>query len=422
MNRQKNTPLKVMQIAAYQSNIGDNANLSGTRKLFQSIFLDYEIVYTDIELSDFSWGLKSYDADFLAEIQHHDLLLIGGGGFLELIPGTESWTGTRVNIPQAFLDKLTIPVIFYALGIDTVRADLEGINFDSEIKKLKNFIDYASTKENILLSTRHDGSILILDKLLGKHYSQQFTLIGDGGFFTTYDEAYHSEIKPKAINIAINFGGDLLKARFSEKRGFNAKRKHLGHNKRPADYEVISYTENKGFNDFLVEFSNVCREIVQQYGNVNFIFVPHIYRDIEMGFYLISELGFPYTRRNITMAPYLNGESGKNYIVDLYRQCDLVIGMRFHANLCPIAVGTPSIGLKTFPMIEHLYDSLGLSEHLIAPKSATFEKDLLSLVRKLLRSSENISSKYNVITKDLESKTKKFIKKIYQMTVDNIKT
>ena len=86
--------LKIAQIAAFQTNIGDNANLNGTRKLYRDAFSDFTLEFSDIDIVNFSFGISNYDDDLKAFINQHDILLIGGGGFLEIIPGTQSWTGT----------------------------------------------------------------------------------------------------------------------------------------------------------------------------------------------------------------------------------------------------------------------------------------------------------------------------------------
>ena len=125
--------LKVAQIAAFQTNIGDNANLNGTRKLYRDVFSDFTLEFSDIDIVNFSFGISNYDDDLKAFINQHDILLIGGGGFLEIIPGTQSWTGTRINMPKSFFDDLDLPIVLQGVGMDTVRADLVGSDYSAEL-------------------------------------------------------------------------------------------------------------------------------------------------------------------------------------------------------------------------------------------------------------------------------------------------
>ena len=326
--------LKVAQIAAFQTNIGDNANLNGTRKLYRDVFSDFTLEFSDIDIVNFSFGISNYDDDLKAFINQHDILLIGGGGFLEIIPGTQSWTGTRINMPKSFFDDLDLPIVLQGVGMDTVRADLVGSDYSAELSKLATFLDYCKSRDNIFLSTRHDGALHKLSNKLGSSYANQFSLVGDGGFFVSANSVYHPEIVPDAVNIAINLGGDLLEARFPGVNPRRPSRIFYDGVKTPTDYESSRCSLNENCNIFLIETANVLRRVISKYQNVNFIFVPHIFRDIEQCFYLISELGFPASARNCKMAPFLSADAGSDYIIDLYSKCNLVMGMRFHANIC----------------------------------------------------------------------------------------
>lgn len=59
MNKNIDKPvLKVLQIASYQSNLGDNANLSGSRKLLRKGFSEFNLQFSDLDINDFSWGMN----------------------------------------------------------------------------------------------------------------------------------------------------------------------------------------------------------------------------------------------------------------------------------------------------------------------------------------------------------------------------
>lgn len=409
----KKKPLKILQLAAYGSNIGDNANISGIRATLIKNFPEHALIFDDWDIVDFSWSLDDFDDETVTRINHYDLFIIGGGGFLELIPGSQTWTGTRINIPKAIFERITVPTIFYSLGIDTVRADLDGRDISQEIKKFRSFVEFIGQRKNILLSTRHDGSLNVLDKILDEQSLKLFSLVPDGGFFTTHQAFKHPELASDKINVAINFGGDLLPARFCANYPSMPKRNNPLNIKRPKDYENIDYQGHAGYTQFLISFANIIRQLSFELKDIQFVFVPHIYRDIETGFNLLSEVGFPYCRREMTMAPYIQGFEAKDYIVDLYRQCDLSIGMRFHANVCPIAVATPSIGLGTFPMIQALYSSLDLDQqYLQVSAGPDFEQQLYTKIQSSLNNSHRISEQYKQVTLQLAKTNDAFHQKI----------
>ena len=70
-------------------------------------------------------------------------------------------------------------------------------------------------------------------------------------------------------------------------------------------------------------------------------------------------------RENVAVAPYLVGEKGSDYIFNIYKQCDLVLGMRFHANVCSFASKTNVIGLVNYRQIEMLYNELDLENDMV---------------------------------------------------------
>jgi DNA-binding NarL/FixJ family response regulator len=80
-------------------------------------------------------------------------------------------------------------------------------------------------------------------------------------------------------------------------------------------------------------------------------------------------------------------------------------------------VGTPSIGLITFPMLRHLYQSLDLEDRISDPQSEDFEKELFELVQSSLNNSNKISEQYQRIVAKLHEQTTQFIDRMHQMVL-----
>lgn len=405
--------VRIIQLAAYHSNLGDNANLRGTRKMLRQNLHGMDVEFTDWEILDYSWGLDHYTQDTIDWVNSHDLLIIGGGGFLEIINATDCWTGTRIAIPEELFKKITIPVVLHGVGTPNLRTP------DPEpLQRFKNFIDLLYSSDQYLVSTRNDGSQDTFRRLLGDEYADRLDVIPDGGFFTEVDDHTHPELNPSGRTIAINFGGDLLDIRLRETPD-DLARIQAAHDygdtpppPMPSDYEGYKPSDNVPFDRFLAEMKNVLVKMFHKHPDINVVFVPHIYRDIEMGYDFLHSMGFPYCRRRMTMAPYLHGDEGQSYIFDLYKKCDLAIGMRFHLNVCCVGLGTPTIGIGTFVDILELYRELGMEDRVLNANNRTFMTDFEALLEQTLSDPDAVRARYAEKRKELVAQINAFHAKI----------
>ena len=67
-----------------------------------------------------------------------------------------------------------------------------------------------------------------------------------------------------------------------------------------------------------------------------------------------------------------------------YASADLVLGMRFHANVCPMALSTPTVGLNCYVQIENLYRELNLEDRAIFVGNPCFKEMTLERVNELI--------------------------------------
>src|SRR5690606_14809421 len=70
-------------------------------------------------------------------------------------------------------------------------------------------------------------------------------------------------------------------------------------------------------------------------------------------------------RTRIRITPFSQGDYGCNQIFSAYKNSSLVLGMRFHANVCSIAMNKPCIGIAALDRITNMYKSLHLSDRLV---------------------------------------------------------
>jgi len=375
--------LKVLQLASFEGNIGDNANMSGTRKLLKNTFFDYDLHFENLEIREFYWKERAFDKEFISLVNSYDLFIVGGGNYFELWV-EDSNTGTSIDISMQNLKLIKIPTIFYSLGCDA------GQGFgNNSIKNFQKFLDYVLLSDNFLVSVRNDGSYTTINKYVGEEYAKKISHIADGGFFLETKDSFHPEIDLAQINIGINIAGDMLENRFI----------------------------NTSFDEFLVDFSTLLSRLMQENKKINLILFPHIYKDINVISKLIHCFSDSFARKRITIAPYLHGEGSSEYIFDIYKKCDLILGNRFHSNVCAIALTVPSIGLVNYPQVKYLYEELSLADRFVDVNERGYIEKLENLIKSSLQDKDEISSSYKKLVKKLELETIAFqleIKKIIE--------
>jgi len=128
--------------------------------------------------------------------------------------------------------------------------------------------------------------------------------------------------------------------------------------------------------------------------DLSLVLMPHIYKDLDIIHRFIAKLAHPFRRTRVAVAPYLTGENAQEYIFDLYRKCDLVMGMRFHTNVCGIGLNVPTIGFITYPQIDNLYMELGLSDRALKVNEQGFKQKLASMIDESFLKSNEIKKRY----------------------------
>lgn len=365
--------LKILHVASFTGNIGDNANHVGfVRQLKSNIDKDFE--FTKFEIREVYWGRKSFDSDFVDLANSHDLVVVGGGNYFELWV-ENSATGCSFDIDLDLLSLIKTPLVFNALGVDPAQG-ASSLALD----KFRKFLDVVISNDHMLLSCRNDGSIKALQQIVGEQYASEFYHVPDAGFFTEVDDYDHPEIMLDKKNVVFQVAGDMLEDRFPN-----------------SSSECISY------DDFVKGLSNVAVRLCEMGSNI--ILVPHIYSDLRVISDLISVLPDDLRRRYIKVAPYLTGNLGQSYIFDLYKKSDLVLGMRFHANVCAIGLGTPCVGLVNYRQISELYEELNLTRNAVHVNKTGFDQNLIDLAEKILSTNEGHT---RLDLKPWEQKIKRF--------------
>lgn len=343
--------VNVLHLASFTGNIGDNANHLGTRAQF-SENLSFEFKYTPLEIREFYWGRRYFDQSFIDYVNSFELLIVGGGNYFELWV-EKSRTGCSIDLPVEHLKKISTPILFYGLGVDAG----QGVPKQCQ-QRFGEFLSHLIETPSIMTVVRNDGAKETLQKYFPAIDARSILKVPDGGFFIRPSQHEHCELK-LGKNIAINIAGDMLDTRFPQ-------------------------TENYRFDDFCREFAKTLTEKLELDQSLNLVFIPHIFRDLDAIHQVLLQLDDEIRRTRISVAPYLTGNLGAEKLFSLYQQCDLSLAMRFHANVCPLGMGKPVLGLCNYPQIDNLYRDLDISESCVWVNREGFSADLVRKIDEVL--------------------------------------
>ncbi|MBE5967380.1 MAG: polysaccharide pyruvyl transferase family protein [Lachnospiraceae bacterium] len=388
--------MKVLHVASFNGNIGDYANHSGFRRCMRH-YVNNKIEYTNLEIREFykSWNMRKFDDDFVSIANQFDLLIFGGGNFFEMCWDYSS-TGTTIDIPEEILNKIKCPILFNGLGID----DKNGVINRDNIKKFGRFLKVITSSDQYFVTVRNDGSLKIAEKYFDNSIIQCIHKIPDGGFFVSPKEYIHLEIPDKYKVIGINLAGDAPKVRFSETG---------------SDGRITQ-------EQFIEEFAQYIDTVLSLYNDIFIAFIPHIGKDLELISKVLGKIKDNILRTRISVAPYLNGTiTDGNYIFDLYRKCALTIGMRYHSNVCSIAVNTPTIGIVNLPKHKMLYEDIGMQDRLVVSDEPDFGSRLLEKTKRSLSDLSNMKKENRQLLERLTLENEKYFKNINLFLNKNIR-
>ena len=339
--------MKILHLASFVGNIGDNASHIGLARILTQVLGDYQIEQLEIRRFYQSYRLADkarFDRSFIAMANQYDLLLIGGGGFLDYWVDP-SQTGTTIDIAPALLAELTVPTLISSVGCAPHKAVPPG-----NIAKLRYFLDAILAQKNIRLAVRNDGSVTAISRDIGAHYLQHIAEILDHGFFYQSDTL---PLLPVTNYVAINITQDQLGM--------------LRANGQVIDTSIY-YHEMARVIDFLCLQSN--RKVV---------LVPHIPSDLVAINTLVSKLDDNLVRRYVSVAPLLQGDAGAKVNFSVYANSELVLASRLHANICSLAMSKPTIGLVALDRVAYVYQQLGL-EQFCVDLSGSFAAELIAKI------------------------------------------
>ena len=350
--------MKILHLASFTGNIGDNANHLGFRPWFERM-ISRQVSWSDLEIREFYWKQRRFDQSFADYANTFDLVVIGGGNYFELwVDG--SHTGTSLDIPLEIFSQITVPIFFNALGCD----EGQGVTANT-VTRFNEFMTRLMESRQYLVTVRNDGATATIQKHCPPAIAEKVFTIPDGGFFFLPERHGCSTFKTGGMLVGINLACDMPGVRFR------------------------NFGESDGHDRFCDEFGGMINVLADQREDLEFILFPHIHSDLKIVSDVFARLNDRLRRTRVKVAPYLMGAEGARYVFGLYRCCDLILGMRFHANVCPLGMGIPTVGMCNYPQIKHLYHEIGMSDGYVDVAVPGFSADLQ---RRLVDAREGMES------------------------------
>jgi polysaccharide pyruvyl transferase WcaK-like protein len=263
-----------------------------------------------------------------------DLLLIGGGGFIFHRPSDNSHSGWQFNIKKENISDINIPIAVYGIGNNK-------FPYDHSVFPLYMWESVqAIIDKSVVFSVRNDGTRRSMkDAGVCVDYVD---VVPDAAVFADSFTFSHPCLDTDKFKIGLNYATDRWPSRFSDE---------------------VSARETL---DSVLE---ACKDSVQKY-NAKIYLIEHL-SDNEM-----NKVTKPFIRsraKNILgddvcilfdemgeeLYPPFGYMSG--LFVDIYKQMDIMIGMRGHANIIPFGQNTPCIGIGEHDKVKWFLEEVDLT-------------------------------------------------------------
>ena len=340
---------KILHVATFTGNIGDNASHLGFKKILDEQFPEgYDIDQLEIRKTYKVYTLRDkwrFDESFARKANQYDFVLIGGGHFLDFWV-QNSQTGTTLDISDEVLKMIKVPFFIISMGCMHRTIIPEG-----NIPKLRAFLDKLLNRKKTFVAVRNDSSKRVLQEQIGEKYYQTIPEVLDSGFFYENDGSLYRSSDREYV--MMNSTIDQLSM-----KSFNVK-----------EIDSDQYTQ---------QLRKVVTRIIEE-TDYQVAFAPHIYADYEAIRNLLANVNDFHIRERVGITPYAQGNYGCEQIFSAYKNSSLMIGMRFHANVCSLSMDVPSVGLGATDRVVNIYESLGIEDRLVKVDHE-FESTIMSKV------------------------------------------
>lgn len=371
--------MKLLHIASFYGNIGDNISHLGLLNIFKRLGFEPSLI-TRLEMRRFYDNYKGadklrFDEGLIKLMNEFDYCIIGGGGFLSY-DRANSASACTLSFEPSLIKKIKVPTLFSSLGA-------RGINDNfvpsKEIKtKFKTFLNALFENKNIFLSLRNDGSSEKITKDLGQDFAKPFKKVLDNGFFY--------ELKKSALNLPV-----------------------------PQNFIAINITKDqilnandKAIKRYYTELARLVEKIIDEF-DLNFVFIPHIYSDLEAFYTLFNLINERHRRNYISVAACIQGDRAANFLANLYLNSRLSLCSRFHSNIINFALKHKSLGFESVERTRALFKSLNLENDCLNIYDEDFSQKSFEKIKQKLSTKKEQSLSLDALKNESLESFKHFI-------------
>ncbi len=314
--------VRILHIGSHVGNIGDNASHAVVREALAS---RTRVEFHCLEIRRFYANAAElrFDAGFADQANEYDLVLIGGGNFLEPIHGYAS-NGTTIDLSREVLDRLRVPVVLNAVAFDPAKGRDEEL-----LDRFRAWVELVARHPRVKVNLRDDGSLDYFTRLVGPPGDFGFGLTPDPGLF--YEPRDDFPFTDREY-IAVNLAGDL---------------------------GTIRYPDPKRREDLFASLRSLMAALPEE---MALVLVPHVALDVSIIGDFLGDCSDWASRKRVLVAPLLQGYADFWKPFDIYRKASGIIANRFHSLVCNLQYGIPMAVLANYPKIVRTLERMELEE------------------------------------------------------------
>lgn len=302
-----------------------------------------------------------------------DLLLLGGGGMIFHRPEDSSRSGWQFNISREDLSLIKVPMATYGIGYNAFHFD--------QLKLLPGAMEHlkATQDKAALFSVRNEGSRQAL--IRGGLDGERIQVIPDPGLYVPSAHFSFPEEFGGAPKIGLNWAGDRPHFRFPE-----------------------PWEENR--TKLIDALCNGFDLLSERYPDLQVYFLPHLEDRIDSDVWPLFEERLGTRIVNLEDAAshiYPPSVAQVGFLADCYRQMDLTIGMRGHANIVPFGMNTPVLGLGSHDKVGFFLSEVGLGDAWLSTQEDPAAGGGAAIAEKMLGVLDDRDSVKAVMAKGLEA-------------------
>lgn len=328
--------IRIAHVGGWSRNYGDLALQQGQMRVLQ------EDAPEQLDFLPIHCQQTVFHTDLIDLINDTcDLMVLGGGGMIFHRPEDSSRSGWQFNIALEDLERIRVPLATYGIGYNAFYFD--------QMKLLPIAMEHlkATQAKTSLFSVRNQGSKDAL--IAGGLDGDRIDIIPDPGMYVQPHAFNLPEGDMADIKIGLNWAGDRPHFRF------------------PEPWEKNRHTLIDALCDAFDLMSRT-------YPAMKVYFIPHLVDRIDSDVWDLFQARLGDRIINLEDAAshiYPPAFAQVGFLADTYRQMDLTIGMRGHANIVPFGMNTVTVGLGSHDKVGFFLKEAGLENNWLSTQNAS---------------------------------------------------